>query len=470
MLRALAFAAALALAPSHASAQAAPHAPPTPASAPAQTPAQASTPSTTPSTASPASTTSAVSADTAAGDTGAVAVPRPTAQAVEFQSSGNVLWVVDTLWSLLLPLVLLFTGLSARIRTLALRVGRRWYFGLVIYGAIVSLLFAMVSLPLAYYEGFVREHAYGLSNQTFGKWAGDLVKGEIIGIIGFALVMWLPYLLLRKSPRRWWLWTGIAAIPLIVATVWLQPIVVDPLFNHFGPMHDRALEARILAEASRAGIQGSRVFEVNKSVDTRALNAYVTGFGGSKRIVIWDTTIRRMTPRELLYVVGHEMGHYVLHHLFLLMGVATVTLLICLWLAHVTADALIRRWRARFGFDALSDFASYPLLIVIFTLATLVLTPVLLACTRYTEHEADRFGLELTRDNHACATAFVKLQADNLAVPFHSTLYKVWHDSHPPLGERIEFCNGYRPWAHGQPLKYGKYFDRGLQQGSASTP
>jgi len=276
--------------------------------------------------------------------------------------------------------------------------------------------------------------------------------------VGFALVMWVPYLLLRKSPRRWWLWTAVAAIPLLAATFWLSPLVVDPLFNKFGPMHDRALEARILAEANRAGIEGSRVFEVNKSADTRALNAYVTGFGGSKRIVLWDTIIQRMNERELLFVVGHEMGHYVLHHVQMLMLAVSLLLLVALFAVHRTTGWAIGRWGRRFGFERMDDIASYPLLSVIVGVVLLAVTPAFLAFDRHLEHEADRFGLELTRDNHAAANAFVKLQTDNLSTPYHGTVYKLWHDSHPPVGERIDFANAYRPWAEGKALRYGGRF------------
>jgi Zn-dependent protease with chaperone function len=397
-------------------------------------------------------------AATTTADSGRVPVPAASEKALRYQRSGNVLWVVDTLWALLVPLVLLFTGLSGRIRDVARRVGRNWYFTLVVYGAILTLLLWVVSLPLAYYEGFVREHAYGLSTQSAGKWLGDSVKATGVGIVAFALVMWVPYLLLRKSPRRWWLWTAVAAVPLLAATFWLQPLVIDPLFNKFGPMQDKALEARILAEAERAGIEGSRVFEVDKSADTRTLNAYVTGFGGSKRIVLWDTTIEKMDARELLFVVGHEMGHYVLHHVQMLMVAATLLVLLSLYAVHRSAGWTIARWGRRFGFDRLDDIASYPLLSVIVSVVGLAVTPAFLAFARHLEHEADRFGLELTRDNHAAASAFVKLQTENLATPYHSTLYKLWHDSHPPIGERIDFSNAYRPWAEGKPLRYGDRF------------
>ncbi|HEX8241954.1 MAG TPA: M48 family metallopeptidase, partial [Longimicrobium sp.] len=300
-------------------------------------------------------------------DTGAVPVPKPSEKAVRYQRSGNVLWVIGTLWGFLVPALILFSGVSARIRTFARRVGRKWYFTLVIYGAVITLLFWVLDLPLAYYQGFVREHAYGLSNQSSGKWFGDALKNLAIGIVSFALVMWVPYLLLRKSPRRWWLWTALAGIPLIVITIWLQPLLIEPLFNKFGPMHDKALEQQILAEARRAGIEGGRVYEVNKSVDTKAVNAYVTGFGGSKRIVLWDTILQKLDARELLFVMGHEMGHYVLGHVLMLLGMAVVLLLLSLWMVHASAGWLISRYGTRFGFERLDDIASYPLLGLIIT-------------------------------------------------------------------------------------------------------
>ncbi|HEX6746595.1 MAG TPA: M48 family metallopeptidase [Longimicrobium sp.] len=440
MLRILTFALALCLAPSLAAAQAA---------APADT-THAAAPGLPAPNSSPAAQASA--------DTGAVPVPRPSEKAVRYERGGDVLWFVGIAWSLLIPALVLFTGLSARIRDLARRIGRKWYFTLAIYGAIVTLLFWALDLPLAYYAGFVREHQYGLSNQTFGKWLGDSVKGLAIGIVTFALVMWVPYLLLRKSPRRWWLWTALAGIPLVLATVWLQPLVIDPMFNKFGPMRDKALEQRILALAERAGIEGGRVYEVRKSEDTKAVNAYVTGFGGSKRIVLWDTIIQKLDERELLFVMGHEMGHYVLHHVLMLLAMLIVLLLLALWLVHRTAGWIIARWRHRIGFDRLDDIASYPLLTLVVSAVVVAITPIPLAMKRYAEHEADRFGLELTRDNHAMATAFAKLQTENLATPYHGTLHKLFRDDHPPVGERIEFANSYKPWAQGKPLKYGDRF------------
>ncbi|HET7461364.1 MAG TPA: M48 family metallopeptidase [Longimicrobium sp.] len=446
MLRTLTLALALSLAPAASFAQATPTVDSTAAAAtPARRAIAPASAAARPAAASPA-------------DTGAVPVPRASEKAVRYFRGSNVLWVVGILWSILLPCVALFTGLSARIRDFSRRIGRRWYFTVVIYGIVITLLAWVVELPLAYYTDFVREHAYGLSNQTFGKWFGDTVKGLLIGVVLVPLLLWIPYLLLKKSPRRWWLWSALVAIPLLVLTQFVTPIWIDPLFNKFGPMQDERLEAQILAEARRAGIEGGRVYQVDKSVDTEAVNAYVTGFGGSKRIVLWDTILRKLNDRELLFVMGHEMGHYVLHHVLYNLALATLLILVACYAVHRLAGWFIARWKDRFGFDRLDDVASYPLLGLIITLVSLVITPFPLAFSRYAEHEADRFGLELTRDNHNAATAFAKLQTENLAVPYHGTLYKLWHDSHPPIGERIDFINSYKPWAQGKPLKYGDQF------------
>jgi hypothetical protein len=184
---------------------------------------------------------------------------------------------------------LLATGLSARLRTLALRVARnRWFVALAVYFILFTLITTIVDLPRAYYEEFLRQHAYGLSNQTVQKWWTDTLIALALACVIGPLVIWVPYLLLRKSPTRWWLYSALALVPFIIVGNLVAPIWIAPLFNRFGPMQDEALEAKILALAERAGIEGSRVFEVEKSVDTKTINAYVAGVFNTKRIVLWD--------------------------------------------------------------------------------------------------------------------------------------------------------------------------------------
>jgi Zn-dependent protease with chaperone function len=387
-----------------------------------------------------------------------VAVPEPTEKALRYYRSGFALWLFNVAWGIAIPLVFLFTGFSARIRDLAQWIGRKWFFTVALYLVFFTLASFVIDLPLAYYQEFVRQHAYGLSNQTLSKWVGDSLKGLGVGLVMGVLFGWIPFFFLKMSPRRWWLYTSLISVPLIYFVFLIVPIWIHPLFNKFGPMKDKSLETEILALAKRAGIEGGRVYEVDKSVDTKAVNAYVTGLGHTKRIVLWDTIIAKLEPRELMPVMGHEMGHFVLGHVHKRILLASLTVFLSLYVAHRSADGLIRRHRARFGFDRLSDVAALPLIILLTNGLALAVSPIFLAYSRHIEHEADRFGLEITRDNHAAATAFVKLQYENLGVPRPHPLVVFLRSSHPPLGDRIDFANNYRPWETGAPLRYDALF------------
>ncbi len=404
-----------------------------------------------------AQTAAAAAADSIAADTARVLVPAASEKAIRYFEEGNALWVAGVLWSLAVPAFFLFTGLSARLRDVGWRVGRKWFFAAAVYFILYQVFTGILDLPLAW-VGFLREHSFGLSDQTVAKWARDAAISTGLSAFLAALFLWIPFRLFRASPRRWWLWTTLAALPLIVLGNLVFPIWVSPLFNHFGPMHDTALEQRIIALAHRAGIDGAQVYEVAKSVDTNTVNAYVAGIGGTKRIVIWDTLLRRLNDRQTLAVVAHEMGHYVLGHVWMGMIASALGLLVGLWLIHVLSGPILTRFSRRFDFDRLSDFAALPLLILLGNLLGLVGAPAALAFTRHLEHEADRFALELTHDNHALATAFAELQEQNLAMPRPGRLYVLFRASHPPLGSRIDFANTYRPWEAGEPGRYGDRF------------
>ena len=394
----------------------------------------------------------------AAPGTGPVTIPPPSEQAVRFYTSGIALWLIREAWGLLVPVVILFTGLSAKIRTASQRAGRYWFFTVAIYAAIYSVLGFVVDLPLSYYAEFVRLHTYGLSNQTLTKWATDSATGLAVGAVVAALFLWVPYLLLTKSPKRWWLYTGLLMYAFFALTFFVKPILIDPLFNEFGPMQDKALEQKILALADRAGIDGGKVYEVNKSADTKTYNAYVTGILQTSRIVLWDTTIKGLSEGQLLFVMAHEMGHYVLGHVYSGIAFMGTLMLFGFYVIHRASGWIIARYKDRLGFDQLSDVASYPLILFLLGATMFALDPISNAYSRYHEHEADRFGLELTQDNHAAASAFVKLFQENLGYPNPHPLVKLWRATHPPLGERVAFCNEYKPWTSGGPLTYGRLF------------
>lgn len=240
----------------------------------------------------------------------------------------------------------------------------------------------------------------------------------------------------------------------------IGPLWIAPLFDNFRRLSDRALEAQILTLADRAGLEAERVFEVEKSNETTKLNAYLTGGGGTKRIVLWDTLTAKLDDDEVLFVMAHELGHYVVGHVRRQVLVTWLVGIAALAFAHVVSMFLLRHFRRRFGFAELADFASLPLLMLAVTGFSVLIGPALLAHSRHQETEADRFALELTRDNEAGVTALAKLQTENLAVPEPGVWYRLFRASHPPIGGRIRFVAQYRPWEAGAPLRYDHLFDR----------
>lgn len=412
------------------------------------------------------------SSATVAGGTGeqeSVAVPEPSEKAMAFYRGNNAFWAINRAWAILVPGVLAFSGFSARLRTIAERIGRNRILSIGIYVVLYLAVVFAINLPLSFYEGFVRLHAYDLSNQTLAKWTSDaLTRLAVAMAVGFALT-WIPYLLMARSPHRWWLSMGLLSVPFLFVTMLVMPVWIDPLYNTFGPMKDKALERRILDLAARAGIEGSRVFEVEKSVDTKAINAYVTGVFGSKRIVLWDTLLARLDPSEVLVVMGHEMGHYVLGHVARSILLGSLVVLAGLYFVNRAGGWLIARSSKRLGFDRLSDIASVPLVLMLIDVSSLFLSPVALAYSRYQEHEADRYALDMTHANHSAAMAFVKMQSENLSNPRPGPLYTIFRSSHPSIGERIDFCNAYHPWRTSDAPSNEKARSDGLAKDSRQT-
>jgi Zn-dependent protease with chaperone function len=387
-----------------------------------------------------------------------VPVPEASPKAMAFYTSGNILWVVQLIWSLAVPALIVFTKFGARLRAFCNRITGIWLWQTALYAFFFLLIVAILSLPLDFYGGYVRPHAYGLSNQTIARWLNHYLTGTAISTLMGIVLVWIVYGIIRKSPRRWWLYFGLLNFPLAIVLVFVQPTWIAPLFNTFGPMKDKQLEQKILQLAERAGIQGGRVYEVNMSADTKQVNAYVTGIGSSKRIVIWDTAIKELTTDELLFVMGHEMGHYVLHHMWWGIFAYTLITIVGLFLVHLTAGFFLRKCPKQMGFSEIKDIASLPLILFLYSFYSFLLTPAANFFSRSIEHNADTFGLELTHFNEAAGTGFVKLTSTNLANPWPGPLYIVFRASHPSIGARITYFNEYKPWCHDEPLEYSKYY------------
>ena len=358
----------------------------------------------------------------------------------------DVLYFVGNGWAAGMMLLLLLTPASRKMRDTALRITKKPFLVAVITIALFVCALAVLDFPLAYYSGFHVPHQFDLTDRTFGSWMGDMLKGLAVNLAILPIVGALALLAMRRV-KRWWLALWLGSIPLILTVVVVQPIVLDPIFNKFEPLRDEVLRQKLLDLASRAGIEGGRVYEVDKSKQTKTMNAYVTGIGPTARIVMWDTLLAKMSHDEVLAVMGHEMGHYVLRHIW--KGLA-FSLAISLFV-FFAGQKIIERGLPRFGFESAGDPAALPWVLLVFGAIGFLLTPVGAAYSRYGEHQADRFSLELTHLNAPMATAFRKMAEDSKRDPSPHPFIKYWRYSHPPIAERIPFALSYRPWETASP-------------------
>lgn len=364
---------------------------------------------------------------------------RVTPEMLRHSRINESIYFGGTLYGIATLLLLLPTGLSAKMRDLAERIARPRFVASMLYILFFAIAIAVLEFPLTYYADYFVPHQFDLSNQSFASWLLDQTKAFGVTVAILAPLGALALLGIRRI-KRWWVVLWLASIPLSLFFVVIAPVFLDPIFNKFTKLQDPVLERMLLDEASRAGIEGSRVFQVDKSKQTKTMNAYVTGLGPTKRIVIWDTLLAKMTREEVLVVMAHEMGHYVLNHVWKGLGFSIVISLISFFLGQHFYDRGLARWGARWRVREAGDPATVPWLLVIAALIGFFLAPVTSAFSRHVEHEADVFGLQLTHLNEPMATAFKKLAEDSKYNPEPNRFVELWHYSHPSTNERIRFA------------------------------
>jgi len=334
--------------------------------------------------------------------------------------------------------IILLSGLAARIRDWVAGIKPR-FFGLWLFAALFITADYLLNLPFSAYRGYFVEAEYGFMNQSFMEWWGEDILGTLITVVFIIVPVWFFYWLVGKF-RNWWLYFSLGSMPLLVLAVIIIPIFIAPLFNDYEPLKDKALETRILALADKAGIDQANVFEVNASKQSAKLGAYVTGLFGSKRIVLYDTLIKNFTPDEVSFVMGHEMGHYVKHHIWWGLGVTCVFLMFMLWLTNLTIQPVIRRFKKSFGFETLSDWASLPLVMIYLTVISFLFQPVTNAYSRHQERMCDRYGMQISGvDGETAARAFDKLSVYNLSDPDPAPIVEFWFYDHPALKKRMAY-------------------------------
>ena len=327
----------------------------------------------------------------------------------------------------------------------------------LVFSPLLLLTLAILTLPLDIY-GELIEKRYGLSVQGWGSWGWDWVKGELISLVIGTIFIWLLYLVIRRSARRWWFYFWLITLPLGVFLFFLQPLIIDPMFHKFEPLQqkDPALTASLEQLVKRAGqdIPPERMFWMGAGEKTTGLNAYVTGIGASKRIVVWDTTIAKMSTPQIVFVAGHEMGHYVLQHIPKGLAFFAVLLLLAFYLGYRCIGWLLARWGAEWQIRGLEDWASLPALLLLLSVWSFAVNPIASALSRYLEHQADQYGLEVTHgltpnSSQVAAQAFQVLGEVDLSDPDPNRVNVFLFYDHPPISDRVRFSLTYDPWAGG---------------------
>jgi Zn-dependent protease with chaperone function len=383
-------------------------------------------------------------------------------RAIALNRTRRALAIADPLWTLAQLLLILITGAAARMSSLATGLSKnRWTQGFS-FVFLLLLLTYLLNLPLGIY-GHRVALSYGLSVQSWSSWLADSSKlFALEWLIGSMLTM-LIYIVIRKSPTLWWFWFWIPAMLCIIAGVFVTPYVIDPLFNKFEPLaqSNPALVQQLEQVVARGGltIPPQRMFLMRASAKSTQLNAYVTGFGASKRVVVWDTTIAKSMPDEISFIFAHEMGHYALGHVAMGVALGCIALLPLFWLGFHAVRILLARYGAAWRIPSQQNWgALVVLLLVLFTLST-VSDPLANAFSRAIEHNADVYGEEaihgIVADPRTTAQqAFQLLGEDSLDDPTPHPLFELWFYTHPPIRLRAAFAEVYDPWAAGHQPKY----------------
>jgi STE24 endopeptidase len=318
-----------------------------------------------------------------------------------------ILW--DFLYGVAIVLLLLNLRWSAGMRNISERVTRFKPVHTVVYWAQYLLLTSILGFPLLVYEDYFREHKYGLATQTFGPWLGDQCKGLLVNLILGAILTVVLFGIVRRLPRTWWIWGAVATLSILILVVLVAPVWILPLFNKVTRLDDPRITQPILSMARANGISAKDVFEVDASRQTTRMSANVSGFGSTMRITLNDNLLRRGSPEEIQSVMGHEMGHYVLHHIYRDILFSGVVIVILFAYLHWALDWSLRRWGEKWQIRGIGDTAVLPLVVLLGSIFAFIVTPIMNTQTRTTEGEADMYGLNASREPDGFAQAAIHL-------------------------------------------------------------
>jgi len=383
-------------------------------------------------------------------------------KAVAYSRAEYALYFVSYILGAIFLFLILRLGIAARLRDIAESISQnRWVQGLV-FVPLLRLLVGVLGLPVRIYWHRLSLY-YEQSVQGWDSWFWDWTKGQCVILVFWLVVVLILFAVMRFSPRRWWLCFWPPAVLILLLLLVITPLVIDPLFDKFEPLSNQHAElvASIEKLTKRAGvpIPPDRMFLMVASQKTNEINAYVTGIGASKRVVIWDTLIQKTSNDETLFVVGHELGHYVLGHVWKGFLAGAAALLVALYLLFRGLYWALDRWGHEWKISGAEDWASLAVLLLLLQVLLFFSSPAINWFSRMEEHAADVYALEVTHglipnSSEVGAHAFQALGELDLSDPNPPPFITLWLYSHPPVAERLVFAHTYDPWSKGLKPKY----------------
>jgi STE24 endopeptidase len=362
-------------------------------------------------------------------------VPADAQPGPGFDEGGYWLQLWEAFYTIGVMVLLLLTGLSRRLRELAERMSQRPLISVAIYAALFVLATFVLGLPMDIYADFLREHHYGLSNLTFGPWLREALIGFAVSLITGALAFSLLYAAVRRAGARWWIWATGLSFVFFVFLALIEPLLIAPLYNDYKPLPEGPARDTILSLARANEVPTDHLEWFDASKQTTRISANVSGLWGVARINLNDNLLNKTSLPEIKAVLGHEMGHYVMHHPFKLAVYLTLVYAIAFLVLHFAFDRALARWGPRLGLRDRADPAALPLAFAIFTVIWLVLLPLRNTVVRDVEAEADAYGLNAAREPEGFAMAAMRLSTYRKIAP--GPLEEFIFYDHPSGYERV---------------------------------
>lgn len=336
--------------------------------------------------------------------------------------------------SFLLLVLLVWLDSTRHIAAFAWAVGYYRYIALLLFTAAVGILQSLVTLPIGFYSGYIVEHRYHLSNQSFGRWAWERLKGSLVGLPLVAVILMVVYYCIETFGNAWWLPVSVLLSFVSVLLARIAPVLFMPLFYRFDPLPDGPLRERIAGLCARAGVRFEGIFTFNLSKNTKKANAGFTGIGKSRRIILGDTLVKNFSDEEIETVFAHELGHYKHRHI----TIGIVTGVLSTFLGLFVASHLYAWSVEVFGFASFTDLEALPLLAIWLGLFGLITSPISNMLSRRHERQADAYAAEVTKNGTAFAAALRRLADTNLADPEPHPVVEFLFYRHPSIAKRIQ--------------------------------